>query len=542
MDAQADVAVDASIPVPLEEGFCPGSEGCDSGSGLLEAGVGIRDITPNLDNEDIQTVDVNGNGEFDPFDGDEFEDRNGNGIFDGVWIAGFGNGRAANGVSDSQWVRALALRSGDTTVVIAAVDAIGYFYDEVRLVREAVSDLDVDFLTIAASHTHEARDTMGLWGVEFTVTGIDLDYNAFIREQAELAIREAVASLQPAHIQYADFRLRDQPGGMNRYVSDSRDPRIIDDQVRVMRLLETEDETTIGTLVNWGSHPQYIGSENQLLSSDYVHWLREAIENGVEGPDGFLEGVGGTTVFLNGAIGSQIGNERMNAETWAGEPLPREGFATAQTVGEQVGGFVLDALGPDSGSVTEETAAIGFRRRQVLVDITNRRFHTALLFDLFPRETYNWNAAGTLIPGVNEPDILTEVGVIDVGSATMFLIPGELDPSLFVGGYDGSYTPAGVDVVDLSLTNPPDLTEAPDGPYLKDLARADASQVWLLGLASDAIGYFVPVYDYELDIGRPYIDEAPGDHYEETNSAGEGAWPQVEATLRDVITWNPSDE
>ncbi|MEM9071644.1 MAG: hypothetical protein AAGE52_24260 [Myxococcota bacterium] len=541
VDAGSDVAVaeDAAMPLPLDEGFCPGAEDCAAGEGALLVGAAMRDITPNLDEEDVQTVDVDGDGNFDPFDGDEFADRNGNGRFDGVWVAGFSNGRAANGVSDPQWVRAMAVRSGDTTIAIASIDCIGFFYDEVLEIREAVSDLEIDYLTVASTHTHEARDTMGLWGVEFIASGIDPDYNAFIREQAALAIRDAVAALEPANVQYADFRLRDMPGGVRRYVSDSRDPNIIDDEVRIMRFERESDASTLTTLVNWASHPQYIGSRNQLLSSDYVHWLREAVEDGVTGPEGEVEGVGGMTLFVNGAIGTQIGNERMNAETWAGEELPRSGFETAQTIGEQVGYLVLRALGEDGGSTTEDEAPLGFRYRQVVLDVENRRFHSALLFDLFPRSTFNWNETGTLIPGMNEPDIITEVAVLDIGRASMLLIPGELDPALFVGGYDGSFTPEGTPVVDTARENAPDLSGSPEGPYLRDLMREDASQRWVIGLANDQIGYFIPEFDFKLATSRPYVDEAPGAHYEETNSIGESGWPRIKQALEDVLAWTP---
>ncbi len=541
-DAGVDAALDAGFDangVEIMEGFCPGSPGCDTGEGELRAGTALRDVTPDLDGEDVLTVDVNGNGVFDPFDGDEFEDRNGNGLFDGVWVAGFSNGRAATGVADPQWVRVVAIESGDTTIAFASIDCIGYFYDEVLAIREALSDTELDYLIVAATHTHQARDTMGLWGVEFIVSGIDPDYNALLRRETEAAVRDALDDLRPADVQYASLMLRDMPGGVNRYVSDSRDPRILDDEVRAIRFVEAGSDTTISTLVNWASHPQYLGGRNQLLSSDLAHSLRLGIEEGVQGPDGEIAGIGGTTVFVNGAIGSQIGNERMNAQTWEGEELPRTGPETTRVVGEQVAGFVLEALGPDGGSVTESEAALGFRHRQVLIDVLNRRFHSALLFDLFPRETYNWNADGTLIPGMNEPDVLTEVAVVDVGRASMILVPGELDPALFVGGYDGSWTPEGVEIVNLDRDNPPDLSRAPEGPYLRDLMRADADQYWVVGLANDTLGYFVPEFDFQLDESRPYFDEPPGSHYEETNSVGETAWPSVKAVLEDVLRWDP---
>src|SRR5690606_34852886 len=125
------------------------------------------------------------------------------------------------------------------------------------------------------------------------------------------------------------------------------------------------------------------------------------------------------------------------------------------------------------------------------------------------------------------------------GRATMITVPGELDPALFVGGYDGSYTPAGVPIVDEERENPPDLSLAPSGPYLRDLARRDAEQVWLLGLTNDFLGYVIPSFDFQLAQSAPYLFEAPGAHYEETNSIGERGWPRVQDKLEQLLAWTP---
>ena len=499
------------------------------------------EITPEIGPlTDVMTLDVDGNGEFEPFEGDVFEDRNGNGVFDGEWIAGFGNGRPASGVRDPQWARVLVLRNGDTTLAFASVDLVGYFFDEVVLIREALADTEIDFLSVSATHSHEARDTVGIWGVDLSTTGVSLEYNARVRDAIEEAARAALLDLRLANIQYASLRLRDQPGGMLRYVSDAREPWIIDDEVRLLRFLEAGDGPTIATLVNWGSHPEYMGSSNTELSSDFAHYLRQAIEDGVTGPDGAIEpGLGGMAIYFNGAVGSQIGPIGTQQSSWAGDPIPRNTLESAQAAGEQVGYFALRALGPGGGATTDAAAALSFRRRELLAKIQNRGYHVAVLQGLFVRSTYEWDPGGLLRPGVNEPSLLTEISVVDIGRAQILSVPGEIDPSLWVGGYDGSYTPAGVEIVDTSLLNPPDLASAPAAPYLIDRMRSDAEMKMLFGLTNDEIGYFVPAYDYELDPRMPYLEEAPGDHYEETNSIGVDGWPTIEAQIHALLAWTP---
>jgi hypothetical protein len=73
--------------------------------GTLEVGVAKRDITPLMDAYDTW-VDADNNGKFEPEKGDTYTDKNGNGTFDLVWIAGFGNNRPAKGVHDPLWARA----------------------------------------------------------------------------------------------------------------------------------------------------------------------------------------------------------------------------------------------------------------------------------------------------------------------------------------------------------------------------------------------------------------------------------------------------
>jgi len=549
-DAGPPPAVDAGVtdagPTEAEfevAGYCPGGEGCaDEGDGVLHAGVGMRDITPVItDTTDIMTVDVNGDGVWDPFDGDEFEDRDGDGRFKGIWIAGFGNPRVASGSHDPQWTRALALRQNETTLVVVASDTFSMFLDYVDRIRERVADLDVDFVVVCASHSHQATDNLGIYGLDETISGADPEYLELFEAQTEAAIRDAVADLRPAHVQYGSFRFRDQPGGTTRYVSDARHPRIIDDEARLLRLVDAEDEATIATVVNFAAHAEYWGSRNTLLSSDFPHWLRQGIEEGVTGPDGEeVPGLGGMAFFLEGALGSQIGPGEIEPATWEGDAVEEDSMESARNFGEQAAYFVLEALGEDGGSETDETADLGYRNARFLVDVQNEGFHVAFLNELFYREGFNWDPDQILRSGLNEPDIRTEVGILDVGRMQLMLVGAEIDPALFVGGYDGvSYTPEDVEFVEEDIENAPDIGMAPEGPYLRDLAREDAEYVGIVSLANDHIGYLLPDFDYVLDPRNPYIDEAPGEHYEETNSIGVDGWQRVKSQMEQLLAWEP---
>lgn len=540
-----DAGTDAGGPPPFEpDSYCPGAPGCESGEGgTFEVGVARAVITPTIDDTtDVMTLDVDGDGEYEPLGGDTFENRDGEPGFSGVWIAGFGNARPASGVADDVYASAVAMRNADTTIVLVSIDVIGWFKTDMDRIREMVADLEIDHIAIAATHVHQNRDTIGLWGIDLSNPGRSEEYNDTIRSQAARAIRDAVGALQPANVQWASVDLRDVPGGLPRLIGDNRDPVIIDPEVRVMRLVEAGTETTICTVINFGAHPEYLDDQNTLISGDLGGYVRRGVSDGVIGPDGSMTpGVGGITIWMNAAVGGQIGPNHLDVRTWAGDPVIQgdDVFLYTRTVGEQLAHHILTALGPTAGATTDMTAALGYRTRTFFVDVENSGFHVALLTGLFDRESFNWDPGSSLVPGENEPDLLTEVTVIDIGRASMITAPGELDPSLLLGGYDGEFTPMGVPIVDPANPNPPPLDSAPPPPYLRDLARTDADQVWLLGMTNDYLGYLVPEYNYQLHPGAPYFEEAPGDHYEETNSVGVNGWPTIRRELEALLAWSP---
>ena len=131
--------------------------------GTLEVGVAKRDITPLMDTYDTW-VDADNNSKFEPDKGDTYTDKNGNGKFDFVWIAGFGNNRPAKGVHDRLWARAIAFRNNGVTVVMVTLDSIGIFYEKFIEVRKMIDPtLGIDHVMFSSLHDHEAPDTMGIW-------------------------------------------------------------------------------------------------------------------------------------------------------------------------------------------------------------------------------------------------------------------------------------------------------------------------------------------------------------------------------------------
>ena len=274
---------------------CPGDPSCiDDGDGVLYAGFAKRDLTPLIE----QFTDQNGNGLYD--DGEPYTDRNRNGRFDAYWIAGYDSGRLATGVNDPVWARALALRQNQSTVVVVAVDTLGLFRDEWDYVNKLIDKrLGIDLLLLHGTHVHETADLTGGWGPDDFTYGVNEEYRRQVHRAIAEAATEAVANLRPSRLTLGAIRVEDPDGDMKRYVADSRDPVVINNVLHTMQFMDvsTTPPQPITTVVNWSNHPEALGSRNPLISSDFVHYLRDELEKKGAGP----------VVYVSGSIGGLLG-------------------------------------------------------------------------------------------------------------------------------------------------------------------------------------------------------------------------------------------
>ena len=62
-------------------------------------------------------------------------------------------------------------------------------------------------------------------------------------------------------------------------------------------------------------------------------------------------------------------------------------------------------------------------------------------------------------------------------------------------------------------------------------AAAGIEDLVVIGLANDELGYILPPSVFVTDPVLPYVHEAEGDHYEETNSVG----PKVAVDLAEAF-------
>ncbi len=148
-----------------------------------------------------------------------------------VYMAGFGNNRVATGVHDKLYARCLALSAAGQTLVLCGVDSIGLFSDDVEQIRAAVKkqlaakkkgvagELNV---VVAATHDHQAADTMGLWGPAEGQSGINEAYNSFVVERVTAAAVDAVRHLTPAIVTLAQAH----PSDLDTLIHGDRPPEV----------------------------------------------------------------------------------------------------------------------------------------------------------------------------------------------------------------------------------------------------------------------------------------------------------------------------
>ncbi len=544
---------------------CPGAEGCLTADGALQAGAGTMSILPTCFED---WIDLNDDQEYDKRD-EEFRDcgcdklcpgddgytaadeGEADGEFQVVWMAGFQHSRAAMGVrdvstglrdigeGDGLWAKTAVFRQGDSTVAIVALDLVGYFYEPgVARIRELAAErnLDVDLIVVHSTHVHEGPDTMGIWGPNLVTTGVNDDYYEYVAQQAAASIEEAVGALTPVatmHVGSVDSTSYSDRGTRG-IVNDTRDPYVVDERVGGARFVDGSGQTIL-SLINFGNHPETTSDENLLLTSDFVHAARKGVEDGIHFDSFDKDGVGGTAIYINSTVGGMMTPLRQSFVDHDGAEWSASSFEKADTVGMRIAEVALDAMGSESTEVAEP--ALAFRSKTYFLTMENLAFQAMYLTGVLNRPAYNYDETMPMSDD-NRPQVFTEVDVVEIGPLQMVTVPGELFPEALVGGYDGSHinTPD-VEIFEADNPNPPDIANAPTGPYLIDHFTLDHR--WVIGMGNDELGYFIPKFNFEVDPIIPYVEEAPGDHYEETNSLGPEAADAVVEECRQLLQWTP---
>jgi len=476
------------------EHFSPGPE-------QLTAGFGKASINPLLTDT---WVDVNGDAKYIPEDGDTYQDVNKNGKFDAIWIAGFHKKRAAQGINDTIWARSFVLDQGGFRLGVCVIDAVGFGADDIIDIRKEVANKsNLDYLVVASTHSHQTPDLIGMWGETDYSNGVNPDYLKLVKEQCLNSILEAEGNLRPAGYRYAE----DLTVAEN-LVSDSRKPEVLDPGLRIMQFIDLQSGATMGSILGWANHPETLWSKNTLVSSDFPHYMRQAVEKGIyEGDSLFVDGIGGVSVYMNGAIGGLMTTSPRSAiMSLQGDTAYLEAsYDKAKAQGETLAFLSLQLLAEADTQLTTNVD-LHVIAKSVRLPMSNNLFKLANLLGVLDRGTVGWFK------------VRSEVAYWQLGDIGFLNVPGEIYPEIVNGGIE---SPEGQDFKTAPIEIPP----------LRELLPT--KHTFVVGLSNDMIGYIIP--KSEWDEKEPYLYHDHSSPYGEINSMGPETAPVLHKEILEMM-------
>jgi hypothetical protein len=467
----------------------------------LSAGFAAVPITPEVPD---RWTDKNNNAEYEPDKGDTFTDGNGNGVFDPVWIAGFSNSRAANGIHDDLWARTMVIDDGKTRIAIVVLDAIGFMNDDIIDVRKRIpAEAGITYTIVTSTHTHEGPDLLGLWGKTPFRSGIDKKYMNYVKDQAAKSVADAVSNMRPARLEISE----DLTGAIP-LVKDTRKPEVFDSGLRFIKAVDRDKGKILGSLLSWADHGETLWSENLLITSDFPHYFREYVEKGVYKGDSLVKpGIGGVAVYINGAIGGLMTTHPSLGikDPFTGQEIKEPSFEKADAEGKQLAILALSAMN-NPGEVID-SGNISLIVRTVKLPINNLLFKIGTAAGVINRGTSGWMK------------MRSELSVFNIGPLSFATFPGEAYPELVNGGVEA---PEGGDFGIQPVEIPP-VREMMTGKYK-----------FIFCLANDEIGYIIPKSQW--DTKAPYTYGRSDSPYGEENSLGPETAPLLHRNLKEMFS------
>lgn len=283
--------------------------------GKLEAGFGVASLTPGFG---ARGGDIS------------------NGRLRSVPLAGYSgrDGRPAQGIHDSLFVKAVALRAGNQRQVLVSLDAL-IVPQEVAEAAAALLAVDPglrrDQVLFAATHTHSG---LGGWGEGAVAEQFAGPFNPAVRrwlvQQVVAAIRAACGDLRPAAFAVASFDAPEQVE--NRLVGEKG---WCDSEFHLLALQQQPGRRAL--LGVYAAHATTCTWRTMQLSADYPGYWQRALEQ--DGAD--------LALFFAGAVGSH------------GPLGDGEEYARAQQIGEALADSVRAHLPALPFSDTLTIASLG---------------------------------------------------------------------------------------------------------------------------------------------------------------------------------------
>lgn len=305
-----------------------------------------------------------------------------------IFLAGFSQNRRATGVHDDLFAKAIAISDGRKTIVLCALDLIGFFHNHIVEINNRIQGIKPGTeVIIASTHTHHGPDTMGIYGPDDKTSGVDNGYLKDLKETIVVTIEESIKlDLVIESIKIGSVLV---PG----LVKNARDKEILDDELSIIQFLDSQRYPAM-TIANFPCHPEVLFDENTQITSDYPGFLRRSIESSTGAP----------CLFFSGALGGMLTPD-----------VEKHSFEEAKAMGRKLaetGLAMLERLEPISNFEIS-------RKKQIFsTKLKNILFKIAIYRGLLPE------------PRDSKGVVTTETNLVKIGDCWMVTVPGELLPKL----------------------------------------------------------------------------------------------------------------
>ncbi len=212
-------------------------------------------------------------------------------------LGGYGErmNKPAEGIHDPIMAKALALKNADGKYLIITMDILGLpsnFKNDL-LKRIEKNGWKAENLMLLPSHSHGSLEMAAINSKNvFGVPQIGIfqpELLSFLLDKLERLVFEADKNYREVKIGTGSSRFY----GLNR---NRRGDKIVDKELIVTRV-DLAKGQPLAALVNWTSHPTFIGGNDMLVSAEWPGYLQTEMEKTI--------GKGVVVMYYNGAEGDQ---------------------------------------------------------------------------------------------------------------------------------------------------------------------------------------------------------------------------------------------
>lgn len=303
----------------------------------------------------------------------------------GSFIAGDKQNRSFTGIHDNLYAKAVVISSDKESIAILTLDCIGLLYSDVLKIRQKAAEIcriSPERVIVSSTHTHAGPDVVGIWGKDFTVSGVDDAYMNFLILTAAEQVKRAYENQQKA-LGYTTETIFGADWVENICNEE------IDRTVSILQLKDMQ-QNVIATLTNFACHPTFMDAVTTEVSADFIHGYYKELK----------KRAGGEVLFLQGAIGGWIQPEK--------EPKT---FENAYKRGKELADVVYTSL---KNAQPFGTNLIQFKRKKILIPVENEGWKQL-------------SSSGIIKRKINET-VETELAFFKIGSASFITHPGETAP------------------------------------------------------------------------------------------------------------------